>query len=469
MFFCRPLATIKGTNTLRLQSDMEKDFEKSLAKQIKNSSYSWRLHDLYNVPLCSPECPICKLYVEHLSLAYAGLPDDGQGCQSLSDEDEEMSDDPDSDSGSVCGWVPPRESAFAPRNGDMEDDADEDVATELSATMHTIYMLQSAMGRVETSDYFKTDPAALGRAQKDLADIMTKISEVEREQDEIRSRTFVVEHEIEKIQALRDETYAKLQALDPTYQRKRQAADLAAPSDHLTIATTARSEPPNQVDAKGMDSNIVELVRRTADVSVQDGRLQSCSRISQAGDKPHEQVAHQKIPAATASPEHLAGWIQANKCSNVKGVPACGPHWTVDLRDARGHQAMMTMVPPARHRRSKAARTWRRNCFLAILRILIIPGEYAAIIQRTSTPVVPVALSAVNFGEDVDQLQDDDVARHLASKGLTAAIADDCGQFCQKFVEAEITSSTSRYDKETLIQLLARARDTMVSKPSGVL
>jgi hypothetical protein len=384
----------------------------------------------------------------------------------MEDKDSEEGSEDDGSDGTDhhCkkGWEPPCASDFVLRDDEPEDEDEvgEEFA-ELSANMHTLFMLQSARGRSETCDFFQNDPEALGRAHKELADLVATIRKVEREQEEIFAKTSVIEHQIQETQTRLDESVAKIEALDATYQRKRQTGDAAL--DHLNLMTGPGSRPHAEHNTTPMD--LVELVGRTANISVQDG----LSRLPHVKDKLHEQFVGTKIPAPTASPEHLAKWIQAQKCS-VKGVPACSPHWIVDLRDARGHQAMLTLVPSASRRRSNATRSWRAKCFYAVLRVLIIPGKYAAIIQRNSFVVAPVALSQVDFGSKEVRLEDDTVVRYLVDKGLTVAIADDSWQFCRKYAEAEIASIHSSYDKETLRELLDLARDavTDIGEPSGI-
>ncbi|KAJ7464928.1 hypothetical protein B0H11DRAFT_1922351 [Mycena galericulata] len=462
-----------------LRSVMEKEHEKKLARQVKHSPHLWRLHPIYNVPFCSSKCRKCAKYLAHLARAMAGLADEESSDGDSSSEDEDQDEDEDSSGededkevdedsssededddgeGSGSGWQPPDESDFE----DIEGEGD----PELRAHMRTVFMLQSARGRLESGDLFGMDPAALGRAQNSIADLMMEIATLEREQEQVQEEFLAVGQQLKSIQTRSEELHEELQRLDSNYQRKRLTMGVAPETADNLMASGEGSQPPSAgpvLHAQPAEADIVQLVSRTAQVTVEDALLplpRSLPGPSNHQEPTRKQFLRKKIPGANESAEQLARWIQNQQCQVIKGVPACGPDWVVDLRDARGHQVMKTLAPSGQGQRSKSARDWHRSCFLAMLRILIIPGAYAAITRRISAPIADVALSKVDFGRTLDE---DTVARKLASKGLTVDIADDCWQFCLKFAEAEINSEASGYKKETLEALVARARATITA------
>ncbi|KAJ7488579.1 hypothetical protein B0H11DRAFT_1913062 [Mycena galericulata] len=467
---CPTIGRMQGTDTSLLVSEMERDFERKLAKQVKENSQPWRLHALFNVPLCSRKCFLCSRYVEHLSLAMAGVSDDEEWAnwdEQSSDEDEEeeeksvAKDEHNEVDADERGWAPPLESDFFAED---EEDEKEDAADELVPHMHILRMLQSARGRSQTNHLFSTDTAILGRAQESIADLVMSISELQKQREEVLLEAYEMEKKIKTACALRDGYRDELQRIDPQQSCKRQTTGSAAEVADDPMTGVEETRPMQREPQHTELVDILQLVRQITQVSIDDDRRHPQS-ITHTTHRPRK-----KYPAATESPERLARWVQDTKCENLKGVPACGPDWVVDLRDARGHQVMMTLVPFDSHQRRPSMRVRHRNCFLAILRILIIPGQYAEIIQTGKVADVELSAIDLDLASKMDRLSADTVARHLAEKGLTLAIADDVWQFCVKFTEAEIKSSVSGYNRDTLLELLDRARTvaTTAGEPPGI-
>ncbi|KAJ7429044.1 hypothetical protein B0H11DRAFT_1946318 [Mycena galericulata] len=477
VFWC-PHCTIgrmEPTDTSPLTSEMEKDRERQLAKQVNQTSHGqpWHLHDLLNVPVCTAKCLACSRYVEHLSLAMAGLPDDEAWAEwseedPCDDQEEKSTDMAEDGDDSEEGWAPPTESDFHcdgeqddENAADDDDEEDTEKDAELVPHMRILRILRSARGRSQTNHLFSTDTAILGRAQETIAHLMVNIAELQKQQDKVLVETFETEQKIKIACALRDGYYEELQRTDNQTPRKRPTTGPVTEiaDDPMTGETQPMQWEPEATEEPAVD--IVQLAHRLTQVSVDEAQRHPKSRSK----------CRNNIPAVIKSPKQLARWIQNNKCETIKGVPACGPDWIVDLRDARGYQVMTTLVPRVGRQRAASERARRRNWFLAILRILIIPGEYAKIIEETTAQVAAVELSAVNIdlASNMDQLPQDTVARHLASKGLTLVIADDVWQFCVKFTEAEIHSHVSGYNRETLVGLLDRGRTVAaaIGEPPG--
>ncbi|KAJ7226477.1 hypothetical protein B0H12DRAFT_1077775 [Mycena haematopus] len=413
----RAIARMTTKSTKPLESTMEKEYEQKLAREVEQELLPWRLHPIYDVPLCGSECPRCSQYIRHLSQAMTGRVDDS-------------SDDSDSD----------------------ESNATEDSRSKVPS---------EGSGDAEEEDG-EPHPAVFGRAQESIANLMTKIFEIEKEHEEVEAKARVVEQEIRATHALVEELQAKLLRLDSGRQRKRPFPPSPATEAYL---------PPTEIDVHDID----RLVTRTTHSSAKDAITGPEPTLEEKLAKElHKELQSQFLriqrPGSTDPPEQLARWIQSHKSHQIRGIPSYAPGYVIDLRDVRGHQALMTLAPLGIGRRSRATRQQFRICFLAMLRILIIPGAYAAILQRISAPIRNVPLTKLAFGSASDQLNEDTLARNLAANGLTLPIADDCWQFCFKFVEAELNSSASGYDKKELEDMIARAQATvaMVGQPPGI-
>ncbi|KAJ7462832.1 hypothetical protein B0H11DRAFT_1923235 [Mycena galericulata] len=169
---------------------------------------------------------------------------------------------------------------------------------------------------------------------------------------------------------------------------------------------------------------------------------------------------------ALASIEEIAKVVRSHRRS-ISGVHASGPDRTVDLRDVRGYVAFRSLIGSGSHSRYKSSRDRHRRRFFAVLSIIAIPGLYAERIHYLSVPIATIELSSCAFGSQLDQ---DTVVRRLAEKGLTKELADDCWQYCYKFIEAELSNAASVYDKNQLVDLRACADAVIAArgKPPGL-
>ncbi|KAF8217245.1 hypothetical protein K438DRAFT_1748339 [Mycena galopus ATCC 62051] len=414
--------------TKPLQSDMEKEHEKKLADEVQQSPLPWRLHATYNIPHCT--CQTCVKYLAHLSQTWDGRSGEQSDDEDSSSERSDPSDDVDQ-------WQPP------------DEDAPED-ENEGGTHMRNIYVLQSANGRLQTNHLFQTDPAIFGRAQEGIANLMTQIFEIEKEDEEVQAEVHSLEQQLHGAQALIQELEEKVSRLDSTSRHKRTAREGAGGTPvHLITGVDQLHLDVRPTEAMDTDTGI-GVGTETAQSSLSDVRRKLADLYTEFKGK--------KVPAPNESPEYLARWIQAHK-SPLTGVPACAPDWAVNLRDARGRQVLMTLAPSGNGRRSKASRRQHRIGFLAILRLLLRPGAYASIIERISVPIADVPLSKVHFSElELEEPNEDKLARILAAKGLTVATADDCWQYCLKFAEEKLKSGGGGYDTSVLEDLITQAR-----------
>ncbi|KAJ7771285.1 hypothetical protein DFH07DRAFT_768256 [Mycena maculata] len=463
---------MKATNTSHLESVEEKNLERSLTQEVKQSLHPWRLDPHLNLPVHTFPCLKCQKFVAHTSGAADGrrdnedwakwLPPDEKSIDRIkksSGEEEDDSECASSDSEQGQEDESDSESVLSDGAQDAEraslhseqDEEAEYTPKDVAAHMRILLLLRSSRGRCNTNHLFTTDPALLGRRQEKLSDLLTDLAKLRDERDGALVEAYAISEKIESVRARCDEYDRELQRVDPNHPRKRPTTETTVVNDLMMDVDETPSQPPgpHSQPTEANDADIAEIVRRIIQTSVGHNTA------------PIHTTKSKKFPEPTQPAEELARWIQDNKCPNIKGVPACGPNWTPQLRDARGHQVMMTLARSTRHVRSPSKRARRRKRFLAILRVLIIPHNYSTIIQRISVPVANVQLSAVDFGPIADQLDEDTIALKLASSGLTVAIADDAWQFCVKVAEAEIKNHDSGhrgYRTETLVQLLQRAR-----------
>ncbi|KAJ7776448.1 hypothetical protein B0H16DRAFT_1449879 [Mycena metata] len=430
---CQAPSRITVIDNSRLPSRMEVEFAKGIETKIKESEHPWDLDVVHQQPICGYVCPTCGPYIEHLALSAGTLDAHANAArqearQNGAEEEKEGSDGEGegSEGSDAGGWWPPSDFALkyrGPANSAPDDSEDGDDESNLPEAMKLLFVLQCAKGRLATNEFFQSDPRAFGRMQEKIAPLLESISDVEREQAEISAKIFSTTQALKELGAVREERKGLRLNMDPDSQRKRRGLDFA-PSSHPPAIDFAPPDP-EQMKIDG----IVDLVRRTANTTVNEDISSSENTVP-----------------PFASPVFLQKWVRANLSSPI----------------ASGHRVMMALVPPRPpHSRKKELRAQRDQCFLDVLQVLIIPRRYATIIQENSFPVASVALSAVKFRDvDVGRHHINEIVRHLAGKGLTVTDAENGGQYCRKFAEAQITSTDNRYNQKRLKQILVQLRDT---------
>jgi hypothetical protein len=122
---------------------------------------------------------------------------------------------------------------------------------------------------------------------------------------------------------------------------------------------------------------------------------------------------------------------------------------------------MMRLAKPVSTGSTRKKRDLRRDRFMAILSILIIPRKYERILRSISGQVTAVALSVVGFNPR--KQSETELVRKLANHGLTVAVANDMWQFCVNFARAEVQDPYSSYDRERLADLInwAESQDAL--------
>ncbi|KAJ7773144.1 hypothetical protein B0H16DRAFT_1714048 [Mycena metata] len=156
----------------------------------------------------------------------------------------------------------------------------------------------------------------------------------------------------------------------------------------------------------------------------------------------------------------LAQWLQHREVVDFRGIHLAPPHFTVDLRDARGYQQVFTRVPHQSHGSDPAPKRRRSRCVLAILRVLTVPGQYEALTNARGVHIHPTPVlepcAFPDAADAVDLLAVEDIASLLEQRGLTVVDADDAWQFCHRFVRAEFSAvGESEYLDSDLVPIVA--------------
>ncbi|KAJ7769624.1 hypothetical protein DFH07DRAFT_768894 [Mycena maculata] len=453
---------MRTTNTTRLESRLEKELEERLTEEVGQNGRLWCLDEQHNLPVHAHPCLVCSRFLAHLSLAVEGCCDDTDWTTWRPPPKNTRGSNTDSsaeENTSILASDSEQEEEHEEDEDEEEEEEGEDYTRkDLAAHMRTLLLLRSAKGRRETNNRFTKDPALLGRRQELIAGLLVSIGEIQSEQDEALVDIGAIERQIETARARRDELDQRRQRIDDQYPNKHPTAESAVKSmdDPMPDVVKTTSGKP-ELDTQQIDPHLLEFAHRLTQTVV-----------TNSPQAPTHPKPPQTFPAATQSAEHLSDWIRNHKCSDIRGVPACGPDWIPELRDARGHQVMATLAGSTRNKRNRTKLIKRRQRFFAILRVLIVPFKYASTIQRISALITERPLSrVVDFEPNAED--DDSVALLLAHTGLTVAVADDTWQFCVKFVEAEIKSSPGVYDTVELEVLLKLAQNVAAvnGKPPG--
>ncbi|KAJ7438041.1 hypothetical protein B0H11DRAFT_2254977 [Mycena galericulata] len=171
-------------------------------------------------------------------------------------------------------------------------------------------------------------------------------------------------------------------------------------------------------------------------------------------DKVWKDLNQMRRPAVTDSDIDIAHFLQFNEEVDFKGIPLRGAQFMVDMRDVRGYRQVMGRAPrkirvPDNNYQHAA------HCIARILQILTIPGEYERLLKEQGVTVIAAEdLTPCDFGESPAALSNHQVARLLADRGLSLAVADDAWQFCRNYVQAQVASPDPFFDKGAMKQLL---------------
>ncbi|KAF7354673.1 Glycoside hydrolase family 85 protein [Mycena sanguinolenta] len=245
--------------------------------------------------------------------------------------------------------------------------------------------------------------------------------------------------EREQLQSQHSGSVAELNRLQRTVPELRSLSDSVVVERRQPQQTTGDSQlQPSQHAPKrkgGADSVDPRPPKRLA---ISNGATMN-KQLSE--DELRRKFHHMPIPGPLDDPILLANWIHYHQVVDMKGIRITKPDWVIDLRTVRGHQRVMSLVPP-RPRVSSTRndpRQHRERCILAVLRVLTIPGEYQRLVCYHDISIArAVNTHPCTFGGLPDRLTGVTIARLLASRGLSVADADDAWLFCHHFVRDEL-------------------------------
>ncbi|KAJ7682206.1 hypothetical protein DFH06DRAFT_1314430 [Mycena polygramma] len=406
----------------------------------------WTIDADTNVPYCQYEGPACcPPYLIHLAASRAGfstevaylayldrsLPkDSNRPPQVILDDD----DDPD---GSADSIAHARAESPAEQLGGGSSNAPEEICNpDLAEHQAKVMDLQSARGRLVMNRFLHEDPAAKIMLQGVVAALETTV------QSEKTKRHQKKELLIELRKRYQDKE-AQIQQLNQTIAEIEEGRSRKYPGPVELAHSEICQDQPMPLAAE----------HPTHPLLVAAGRSASSHSVSWPIDHPlcdlsvltadellklRRSLKSAKAPGYDAPVDLFARWLQVQKQGRIKGVPACGPDWIVDLRDVRGRNTIMPRVPPGPPMtRTTEERAHHRLCLFAVLRVLVIPGKYANIMRRSGISVAcEVHFRCIFEKSYARPPTDEDVVRLLASQGLSMELADDSYQFCMNILQA---------------------------------
>ncbi|KAJ6482342.1 hypothetical protein C8R47DRAFT_1073631 [Mycena vitilis] len=414
--------------------------------QSLRADIDWTIDADTNVPYCQYEGPACcPPYLIHLAASRAGfstevaylayldrsLPkDSNRPPQVILDDD----DDPD---GSADSIAHARAESPAEQLGGGSSNAPEEICNpDLAEHQAKVMDLQSARGRLVMNRFLHEDPAAKIMLQGVVAALETTV------QSEKTKRHQKKELLIELRKRYQDKE-AQIQQLNQTIAEIEEGRSRKYPGPvELAHSEICQDQPM-----------LLAAEHPTHPLLVAAGRSASSHSVSWPIDHPlcdlsvltadellklRRSLKSAKAPGYDAPVDLFARWLQVQKQGRIKGVPACGPDWIVDLRDVRGRNTIMPRVPPGPPMtRTTEERAHHRLCLFAVLRVLVIPGKYANIMRRSGISVAcEVHFRCIFEKSYARPPTDEDVVRLLASQGLSMELADDSYQFCMNILQA---------------------------------
>ncbi|KAJ6501453.1 hypothetical protein C8R47DRAFT_1067796 [Mycena vitilis] len=511
---------------VRLLYRIDVQTENNLSTALLHSGLRWTLHETLNVPHCSEleECTICSAFIDHLLAAKYGEEDD------VDSDDEDQTDGGQSDGDDNDDDLSPGpmdllfslmhlrsrmkaydadltdEKAMARLEGAMielfgdkvDAQIERDKAIDEQTTLRTKFeYLQAAhnelaeKSRNQASDC-DTERAFVAVLAEKLDAAHTENCKLRAELDRERhsSRQLLESHSstvsqlkelLGGVSAERDllkkisqdfdrERLAQLmERLDtdstvgdggehPNSRKRRRTVESADGSTPLPTSSTRAMLPKkvgvNRPNRQGNNIAVIPAVPKD-----------SASGLVVSSDTLWDTFSRMRKPCASDDPTAFAKWLQFNSDVDIQGIPV--RQGAVDLRDVRGYLQVTARVLPKQ--RGRYSDLYYRSLF-SLLRILTIPGRYAELVRLAGVRVADTPTLTPCAFADGRLLTDDDTARLLAAKGMTVEVANDCWQYCFKFVEAESMHSDTKLGLRNVIQLLEQARQQEAAhgRPPGL-
>ncbi|KAJ6593035.1 hypothetical protein B0H19DRAFT_1055687 [Mycena capillaripes] len=443
-----PMATWSDINLRTLLWVNDEVTIDDLKAELDNEEFEWCINEDLKVPLCKDEedCRTCERYHKHVMLR-RGRPDDqepgseeaafqrGEG-KAYVDEGKDLEDDDES--------------------MDSETEAESRQIEFKSESMRKLFRLRDLQVRRDAFDA-DDDKRAMGQIEGMMSALTTEKLRAEADRDHANSRWSVVQAQLDTLVQSHRALTESHESMTSSLQTAKIRAE--ADRDHANASWTGLQAEMDALKQSMLSPKNATLQKRL-EMAVAS-TVWECPNLSIA-----EWTAMPK-PTAHDPPELLACWLQFRGEMVVSGI-SFHNNFSIDLRDLRGHNEIMARVSSARNP-GKHERLRRQRCIMAMLKVLAIPGEYSALVCAGNYPIADsVSHSPLTLQENST---DADVARLLASQGMTTATADDAWQYCYKVVRSMIDpdsiSPTGQRDVSALLALIID-RLEHVPEPAGI-
>ncbi|KAJ7650522.1 hypothetical protein FB45DRAFT_859287 [Roridomyces roridus] len=387
------------------------DLEKRLSHHDK---FRWEIDEDTQVPVCTSiyaqdywkpgdwenaestaECFACLSYVVHLQTAMGGF----------STEAGYLADQRWLGTKDTCVWDEVEQvSRLIPHGGVPECLEPRD--PELKAHMERLSLLKAIRGRQTMNMFLHEDTNTNLILSGITIALGNERARALQRRNKQQARVLSLRAELEAaIQAAEQKRLALAAIQD---QRPRRIPNPKTPNDspaHLTISQATA--------ATGTEFPLARL---------------SSPQVTAAEFQDFQQrLRAMKAPGDDQPTILFVRWLQIHKNHRIKGVPLRNDG-AVDLRHVRGRNSILPLLPPGPR---SGNRSHYARCLLALLRVLVIPGAYASLLQRHNIQVASEAEQSCLF-ENSNQTQpkEEEVAGMLANHGFTTDAALDCWPFC---------------------------------------
>ncbi|KAJ7031789.1 hypothetical protein C8F04DRAFT_1185710 [Mycena alexandri] len=335
----------------------------------------------------------------------------------------------------------------------LSDEARRDA--NLIEHMKQLRLLQGARGRLVMNKFMHEDPATRERITGVRVGLEGALRSKISQRDEMKAQLKELEATLDQLRREVVEGNQKLEDVDDERPRKypdsyrRTDPHHAEPVNvnplvHITSfrQTLGPTSPSESASSSGAGSTTICGDLSSAGLAkLSSGELTMLRRT----------LAKMTAPDYNQSPRLFARWLQVQKNTRIKGIPIQPPDFTVDERDVRGRNRVMSMLPP----RGTSQEDRRRHnlCLCPILRVLARPYAYGTMLRQRGIQVAPGAgLSSTS--EVWPAGTDEEATRFMASQGLTIDEANDSWQFCLNYLQAEAKTPSKGFDDNDLSTML---------------
>ncbi|KAJ7163160.1 hypothetical protein C8R46DRAFT_1221949 [Mycena filopes] len=412
-----------------------------LEQRLDTRGGSWSLDETFNVPVCDHEHPeeeaVCESYLRHLKAAELGLLSDA-ALQAHERQLEQAKADP------FRSMILTDDMVLA--SAEIETSAVSEVApdSDLIEHMRQLRLLQGARGRLVMNGFLHTDPAARSRIQGAKLALKTTLESKIDQRKKLRTQLTALEADIVHVQREVEDKQQSLADLDAERRRKHPHGAVTAVATRNSVETASAVIPPMSNTAG--PSTPHPSFPTPAELSPSALARLSQSNLSCLWNK----LKQMKAPGYDQPPIVFARWLQVQGLKQMKGVPL-SPELSVDLRDVRGRNLLMVMVPVGRKE--------HKHSLFALLTVIAKPGTYGESFERFHVQVARTHLPIPEILHCQTPPTDEEVVRFLARQGVTMAQANDAWSFAIKFLRDE-SKTASMFGTDFVTALLEEAERT---------